>query len=183
MDERGLIKMPHPQLTDISGCMVLSEQDILPVKKFVRKKDGAQLYDVSEVYFMQLAEEAEAVYKIGKITLINMSIVDDYLEQFHADQRKRAYYYWSEWWHYGIQKVIDILTFIKYNIAREIIKGGAYLMAKMGRPSVDNPKQNQITIRLNDEDYAKLKEYAQKNNLSIAHIVRESAMKAIQQES
>lgn len=54
-------------------------------------------------------------------------------------------------------------------------------MAKMGRPNVDKPRQNQVTIRLNDEEYQKIKQYAKEHNLSVAHIVREGAIKLIQQ--
>lgn len=37
-------------------------------------------------------------------------------------------------------------------------------MAKMGRPPVEFPKLNKVTIRMSDEDYAKLIEYNSKHN-------------------
>ncbi|MGL5258499.1 MAG: CopG family transcriptional regulator [Lachnospiraceae bacterium] len=44
-------------------------------------------------------------------------------------------------------------------------------MAKMGRPKVDSPKLKSIGIRLKDEEYEKLIQYASKNNLTITQTV------------
>jgi hypothetical protein len=55
-------------------------------------------------------------------------------------------------------------------------------MAKMGRPLSENPKQNRVSVRFDDEDYAKLKQYAAKHNLSIAQTVREGAIKLATQD-
>ena len=39
-------------------------------KRFVRYKTGAELYDMSQSSFEDLAEEAGAKYKIGKMVLV-----------------------------------------------------------------------------------------------------------------
>ena len=44
-------------------------------------------------------------------------------------------------------------------------------MAKMGRPKSDSPKLKSIGIRLLDEDYEKLREYASAHHLTITQTV------------
>lgn len=51
-------------------------------KKFVRYKEGAELYSMGIVKFMELAKEARATYKIGNIVLVNIEILDQYIECF-----------------------------------------------------------------------------------------------------
>lgn len=51
-------------------------------KRFVRYKTGAELYDMSQSSFEDLAEEVGAKYKIGKMVLVNCEIFEEYLETF-----------------------------------------------------------------------------------------------------
>jgi hypothetical protein len=44
-------------------------------------------------------------------------------------------------------------------------------MAKMGRPKSDSPKLKSVGIRLADEDYKKLIEYASEHNLTITQVL------------
>lgn len=53
-----------------------------PEKKFIRYKEGAILYSMSEREFYKLAHEAGAVYKVNKMALVNVEILDKYLEYF-----------------------------------------------------------------------------------------------------
>ncbi|MBO6308836.1 MAG: hypothetical protein J6N70_08410 [Oribacterium sp.] len=53
-------------------------------KKFIRYKDGAYLYSMSEREFNKLAHDANAVYKRNKMVLVKMDIVDKYLEYFRV---------------------------------------------------------------------------------------------------
>ena len=48
-------------------------------KKFVRYKEGAELYSMSQSKFEELAKEAGAVYKLNKIVLVNCEILNEYL--------------------------------------------------------------------------------------------------------
>ena len=48
--------------------------------------------------------------------------------------------------------------------------GGAY-MAKMGRPKSDEAKEKVITMRVTPATYKKIKEYAQKHNLTITNVL------------
>jgi len=54
-------------------------------KKFVRYKEGAQMYGMSEREFMKLAHDAEAVYKRNKMCLVNVELIDKFLEFFKEE--------------------------------------------------------------------------------------------------
>ena len=51
-------------------------------KKFVRYKEGAQIYSMSEREFYNLAHDAKAVYKRNKMALVKVDVLDEYLEYF-----------------------------------------------------------------------------------------------------
>ena len=51
-------------------------------KKFVRYQEGAELYSMSLRKFQGLAKDAGAIYKVGKMVLVNCEIFDQYMETF-----------------------------------------------------------------------------------------------------
>lgn len=51
-------------------------------KRFVRYREGAEHYSMSERKFMDLAKDAQATYKINQVVLVNCDILDEYLESF-----------------------------------------------------------------------------------------------------
>ena len=51
-------------------------------KRFVRYKEGAELYSMCQTKFEEIAKEAGAVYRLNKLVLVNCDILDDYLETF-----------------------------------------------------------------------------------------------------
>ena len=51
-------------------------------KKFIRYKEGAIMYSMSEREFNTLAHAAGAVHKYGKMSLVKVATVDEYLEYF-----------------------------------------------------------------------------------------------------
>lgn len=51
-------------------------------KKFVRYQEGAELYSMSLRRFQDLAKDAGAIYKVGKMVLVNCEIFDQYMETF-----------------------------------------------------------------------------------------------------
>lgn len=53
-------------------------------KRFIKYKDGAELYSMSHTKFENLAKEAGAVYKINQMVLVNLDIFDQYLETFRV---------------------------------------------------------------------------------------------------
>ncbi len=53
-------------------------------KKFRRYESGAEYYEMSQSKFEKLAKEADAIYKVDKVVLINCDIFEKYLEMFHV---------------------------------------------------------------------------------------------------
>ena len=53
-------------------------------KRFVRFKEGAELYSMSQPKFEQLARDAGATYKLNKLVLVNIDIFEEYLETFRV---------------------------------------------------------------------------------------------------
>lgn len=53
-------------------------------KEFIRYDKGAERYSMSKHSFMKLAQEARAVYKINRITLVSVPIFEEYLESFRV---------------------------------------------------------------------------------------------------
>lgn len=51
-------------------------------KKFVRYKEGALLYSMSQSKFERLAKDADAIYKVDKLVLVNCELFEQYLETF-----------------------------------------------------------------------------------------------------
>jgi len=56
-------------------------------KKFVRYKEGAELYSMGMTKFQEISKEAGAVYKVGQLCLVNTEVLDEYLEGFRIDPR------------------------------------------------------------------------------------------------
>lgn len=54
-------------------------------KKFVRYKDGCKMYAMGQTEFNELAHDAEAIYKRHKMALVNIEILDKFLEFFHEE--------------------------------------------------------------------------------------------------
>jgi hypothetical protein len=51
-------------------------------QKFVRYKEGSQLYSMGMSKFQEIAKKAGAVYKVNQMVLVNTDILDAYLEGF-----------------------------------------------------------------------------------------------------
>lgn len=51
---------------------------------FVRYEEGAKRYSMCKHTFMKLAQDAHAVYKINRLTLVNVKIFEEYLESFRV---------------------------------------------------------------------------------------------------
>ena len=51
-------------------------------KKYVRYQESSEIYSMSVRKFQDLAKDAEAVYKVGKMVLVNCEIFDRYMETF-----------------------------------------------------------------------------------------------------
>lgn len=47
-------------------------------------------------------------------------------------------------------------------------------MAKMGRPTVDNPINRKVSVKFSQEEYSTLSNFAKTHNLSVAQVIRKS---------
>lgn len=54
-------------------------------KRFVRYKEGAEMYSMCQSKFEKMAKEAQAVYKLDKLVLVNCDIFEAYLETFRVN--------------------------------------------------------------------------------------------------
>ncbi len=50
--------------------------------KFVRYEEGAKMYHMGLSKFQQLAKDAKACYKLNQLVLVNLEILDEYMETF-----------------------------------------------------------------------------------------------------
>ena len=57
----------------------------VPGRKYVRYKTGAQIYDMSERQFKELAKRAGATCKINQMVLVNMEKFDEFIECFNEE--------------------------------------------------------------------------------------------------
>lgn len=55
-------------------------------KRFVRYKEGAELYSMCQSKFEDMATDAGAIYKLNKLVLVNCDIFEEYLETFHVKE-------------------------------------------------------------------------------------------------
>lgn len=55
-------------------------------KKFVRYDEGAALYSIGLHSFMDLAKEAKAIYRVKRMVLVNIDLIDEYLENFREEK-------------------------------------------------------------------------------------------------
>ncbi len=49
-------------------------------RTYVRYKEGAELFGMSERKFWELAEAADAVHRFGKVALVNLKEIEDFLK-------------------------------------------------------------------------------------------------------
>ena len=57
-------------------------------KRFVRYPEGAEMYSMSLSKFQQLAKDAKARYKMNRLVLVNLDILEEYLETFHIEDEE-----------------------------------------------------------------------------------------------
>lgn len=71
-------------IVNIPAKLFLSMTLGIPIhdKKFVRYKDGARMYGMCQSEFNILVHDAGAVYKRNKMALVNLELLDKYLEFF-----------------------------------------------------------------------------------------------------
>ena len=58
-------------------------------KKYVRYREGTELYSIGITKFQEMAHEAKEVYENGKLALVNCNKIEKYLEQFAVEKKKK----------------------------------------------------------------------------------------------
>ena len=60
-----------------------NKENAMPIKKtFVRYQEGADLYSVGLHTFQEWAKDANAIYRVKGVILVNTNIIDEFLETF-----------------------------------------------------------------------------------------------------
>lgn len=57
-------------------------------KKFIRYKEGAEMYSIGLTRFQEIAKRSGAVYKVGNMCLVNTEILDKYLEKYRVENEQ-----------------------------------------------------------------------------------------------
>ncbi len=57
------------------------------MKKFVNATEGSIIYGMGKTTFMNYADKAGAIYKVGESALVNTEIFEQYLQQFRENPR------------------------------------------------------------------------------------------------
>ena len=75
--EDGVYEIP------VKVFLSLTARAMYPKKQYVRYKEGAYMYSMSEREFFKLAHDANAVVKRNQLTLVDMDILDKFMEFYH----------------------------------------------------------------------------------------------------
>ena len=51
-------------------------------KKYIRYEEGAVLYSMGKNSFRQIAQDAHAIVRLKRIALVNVEVLNEYLESF-----------------------------------------------------------------------------------------------------
>ena len=66
---------------------------------------------------------------------------------------------------------IDFLSTNKYNDNVDV-EGGEYLSPRLGRPKADNPKRNDLKVRIDDDTMKRLEIYCVEHGITKAEAIR-----------
>ena len=62
----------------------MKKDKVVNRKRLVRYKEGAEMYSVGLNKFQTLAKDAGAILKIDRIVLVDLELLDQYLESFRV---------------------------------------------------------------------------------------------------
>ena len=68
----------------------------------------------------------------------------------------------------------------KYNEERDIRKG-VLRMAKMGRPKTDDPREKSLGVRVTNDEYKVIKEYAKEHDMTITETLLKGVKELIKE--
>ena len=62
----------------------------LPRKRFVSYQEGAELYSMEKADVIRIAKDAGATYRIGKTTLVNIDVFEEYIACSTIEEFKKV---------------------------------------------------------------------------------------------
>ena len=62
----------------------MKKDQVVNRTRLVRSKEGAEMYSVGLNKFQTLAKDAGAILKIDRIVLVDLDLLDQYLESFRV---------------------------------------------------------------------------------------------------
>lgn len=68
----------------------------------------------------------------------------------------------------SVKKPVDKSYYEKYNSHCEEV----YALSKMGRPKLEKIKDRIVTVRMSDEEYEKLKAYAESHKMTVTELIK-----------
>lgn len=78
-------------------------------KKFVRYKEGAEIYSMGLTKFQELAKQANAIYKVDKLVLVNCNVIKIIVSMtkkrahlLYTKQIGGLFSYFYGFYHYGL---------------------------------------------------------------------------------
>ena len=74
--------MTEESKRSIDQIRKLNGSECVTNKRFIRTKEGTELYQMGKTKFMQIAREAGVLYKIDRSCLIEVEVFEDYLKSF-----------------------------------------------------------------------------------------------------
>ena len=164
-DEESLVKCIYNDMvfyvpSDVFSIVLLRTQRY-STKKYVRYKEGAELYSMSERKFTDLANNSDAVVHVDKIALVDLEKVEEYIKLNNSEDSVRRFCR------------TKTLTCCRTKSIMRMVEGRYADLAKMGRPKAEKPKSSKISIRFTDEEFEQLKQRADQNDQTITETIRE----------
>lgn len=83
----AFIKSRRAELNVVQMVENMRDQAI-PNGVIINDPEGAEMYSMSLSKFQQLAKDAKACYKMNRLVLVNLDILDEYLETFHIEDEE-----------------------------------------------------------------------------------------------
>lgn len=75
--------MAKRKTTEVMGEELYKNMKVIS-KKYVRVNEGAELFSLGVNTFRRLADEAQAVYKVDRIVLVNVELFEKNLESYRV---------------------------------------------------------------------------------------------------
>lgn len=76
--------MTAESMKSIQQLKELTKDGKVTNKRFIRTKEGVELYQMGKTKFLQMARDSGALYKIDGVCLIEVEIFEAYMDTFRV---------------------------------------------------------------------------------------------------